>query len=275
LDAFPFAFGVLVGRGGHGAELPNSFLKRQLDVAPGRQATGLAGAFFHVLDQIDVTAGAWLVLALARARRRRSRARVPPFVFVAHQAITGGRLRAGDARHLALTASGRENGCRMRIESPASGRARVARSWDSSSWPRRLRCDPPPVPTKPPSSPPRKDRLQAMVKNDLEALGRMLPDDFTYTHASGVADTKASLLASLKAGRLKYKSIDPGQPLVARLRQHGHPHRHRDRAGRLRHHRARAVPDPLHGRVREEGGRPLAARGWQSTRPPAPPSPAP
>ena len=59
-----------------------------------------------------------------------------------------------------------------------------------------------------------KERLQAMVKNDLEALGRMLPDDFTYTHASGVADTKASLLASLKAGRLKYKSIDPGQPLV-------------------------------------------------------------
>jgi hypothetical protein len=49
-----------------------------------------------------------------------------------------------------------------------------------------------------------------MVKNDLEALGRMLPDDFTYTHASGVADTKATLLASLKAGRLKYKSIDPG-----------------------------------------------------------------
>ena len=48
----------------------------------------VAGVFFHVLDQIDVTAGAWLVLAL----------RVTPtpalvlasllFVFVAHQAIT-------------------------------------------------------------------------------------------------------------------------------------------------------------------------------------------
>ena len=69
-------------------ELPNSFLKRQLDVAPGRQATGLAGAIFHVLDQVDVAAGAWLVLALV----------VPPtpalvlaslaFVFVAHQVIT-------------------------------------------------------------------------------------------------------------------------------------------------------------------------------------------
>jgi len=88
LGRFPFAFGVLVGAAAMCAELPNSFLKRQLDVAPGRQAAGLAGAFFHVLDQIDVTAGAWLVLAL----------RVTPtpalvlasllFVFVAHQAIT-------------------------------------------------------------------------------------------------------------------------------------------------------------------------------------------
>jgi hypothetical protein len=28
------------------------------------QATGLTGAVFHVLDQVDVAAGAWLVLAL-------------------------------------------------------------------------------------------------------------------------------------------------------------------------------------------------------------------
>src|SRR4029079_2040293 len=37
------------------AELPNSFLKRQIDITPGGQTTGFAGAFFHVLDQADVT----------------------------------------------------------------------------------------------------------------------------------------------------------------------------------------------------------------------------
>jgi hypothetical protein len=88
LGRFGFGFGLLVGAAAMCAELPNSFLKRQLDVEPGRQTTGLAGAFFHVLDQVDVTAGAWLVLAL----------RVTPtpalvlaslvFVFVTHQVIT-------------------------------------------------------------------------------------------------------------------------------------------------------------------------------------------
>jgi hypothetical protein len=120
-----------------------------------------------------------------------------------------------------------------------------------------------------------KERLQAMVKNDLEALGRMLPDDFTYTHASGVADTKATLLASLKAGRLKYKSIDPGQPLV---RIYGS-------AGILTGIATVQVDSATIGPapfqilytdvyVKKADGRwqPVA---WQSTRPPAPPSPAP
>ena len=120
-----------------------------------------------------------------------------------------------------------------------------------------------------------KERLQAMVKNDLEALGRMLPDDFTYTPASGVADTKASLLASLKAGRLKYKSIDPGQPLV---RIYGS-------AGILTGTATVQVDSATIGPapfqilytdvyVKKADGRwqPVA---WQSTRPPAPPSPAP
>src|SRR5258707_6679259 len=57
-----------------------------------------------------------------------------------------------------------------------------------------------------------KERLQAMVRSDLDALGRLLPDDLTYTHASGVADTKASLLASIAAGKLEYQAFDPGQP---------------------------------------------------------------
>jgi hypothetical protein len=88
LGRFPFGFGLLVGAAAMAAELPNSFFKRQLDVAPGGQTTGLAGAFFHVLDQIDVTAGAWLVFAL---RVRPTPALVLAslaFVFVTHQVIT-------------------------------------------------------------------------------------------------------------------------------------------------------------------------------------------
>jgi ketosteroid isomerase-like protein len=51
-------------------------------------------------------------------------------------------------------------------------------------------------------------RMQAMVRGDLEMLGRLLADDLTYTHASGVFDTKESLLASISSGRLKYKSLE-------------------------------------------------------------------
>jgi CDP-2,3-bis-(O-geranylgeranyl)-sn-glycerol synthase len=83
-----FGLGVLVGTAAMLAELPNSFCKRQLAIAPGGQASGAAGALFHVLDQVDVVAGAWLVLWLV----------VPPtvglvlaslgFVFVTHQILT-------------------------------------------------------------------------------------------------------------------------------------------------------------------------------------------
>jgi ketosteroid isomerase-like protein len=51
-------------------------------------------------------------------------------------------------------------------------------------------------------------RMQAMVRGDLETLGRLLADDLTYTHASGVFDTKESLLSSISSGRLKYKSLE-------------------------------------------------------------------
>lgn len=57
-------FGFAVGAAAMLAELPNSFLKRQLAIPPGQQARGVRGAFFQLLDQVDVVAGAWLVLAM-------------------------------------------------------------------------------------------------------------------------------------------------------------------------------------------------------------------
>lgn len=55
--------GALVGGAGMLAELPNSFVKRQLGIAPGGTVGGAAGALFWLLDQVDILLGAWLVLA--------------------------------------------------------------------------------------------------------------------------------------------------------------------------------------------------------------------
>lgn len=44
-------------------ELPNSFLKRRLDIAPGRTERGVKGVIFLILDQVDSLFGVTLVLA--------------------------------------------------------------------------------------------------------------------------------------------------------------------------------------------------------------------
>jgi len=52
-------------------------------------------------------------------------------------------------------------------------------------------------------------RFQAMVRGDVAALDAVLSEDLSYTHATGVHETKAEFLAKLKAGQLKYESITP------------------------------------------------------------------
>ena len=44
-------------------ELPNSFVKRQLDVAPGATAKGARRVVFYLWDQLDLLTGAWPLLA--------------------------------------------------------------------------------------------------------------------------------------------------------------------------------------------------------------------
>jgi CDP-2,3-bis-(O-geranylgeranyl)-sn-glycerol synthase len=57
--------GTWAGLGFMAGELPNSFLKRQLDIEPGAPARGfLRGPFFAVADRCDSVAGAMLALAL-------------------------------------------------------------------------------------------------------------------------------------------------------------------------------------------------------------------
>ena len=54
------SLGILIGLGITFGELPNSFLKRQLDIAPGKKGKGIWGIFFSILDQIDLTLGLWI-----------------------------------------------------------------------------------------------------------------------------------------------------------------------------------------------------------------------
>jgi hypothetical protein len=49
-------------------------------------------------------------------------------------------------------------------------------------------------------------RYAAMCGGDFAALEGMLHDELLYTHSSGLTDTKAMWLASLRSGKTKYKS---------------------------------------------------------------------
>ena len=49
-------------------------------------------------------------------------------------------------------------------------------------------------------------RFAAMVARDFAALEKVTHDDLLYTHSSGVTDSKASWLESMKSGKVKYKS---------------------------------------------------------------------
>ena len=57
-------------------------------------------------------------------------------------------------------------------------------------------------------------RFAAMVARDFAALDKMVHDELLYTHSSGVTDTKASWLESMKSGKVKYKSASPSERQV-------------------------------------------------------------
>jgi len=60
LDFVPF--GAAMGAGAILGELPNSFTKRQLGIAPGKTTKGPLAVGFYVWDQIDLLIGAWPLL---------------------------------------------------------------------------------------------------------------------------------------------------------------------------------------------------------------------
>ena len=51
-------------------------------------------------------------------------------------------------------------------------------------------------------------RYEAMTGNDLASLAALLHDDLIYTHSSGMVDSKASYLESLRSGRTQYLRVE-------------------------------------------------------------------
>jgi CDP-2,3-bis-(O-geranylgeranyl)-sn-glycerol synthase len=79
--------GALLGLGFVVAELPNSFLKRQLGVPPGQQATGAAAYWcLTALDQVDSVLGGLLALAFVWR---------PPWPVVAAALVLGSLAHVG------------------------------------------------------------------------------------------------------------------------------------------------------------------------------------
>lgn len=57
-----FGLGIALGGGAVLGELPNSLIKRQLGVAPGKAARGLLAPVFYLWDQVDSVFAIWPLL---------------------------------------------------------------------------------------------------------------------------------------------------------------------------------------------------------------------
>jgi hypothetical protein len=60
-------FGAAAGAAAELAELPNSFVKRRLGIAPGATASGPLALVFYLWDQLDLLLGWWLALSCVLA----------------------------------------------------------------------------------------------------------------------------------------------------------------------------------------------------------------
>ena len=83
VDADPVLLGAILGVSTVAGELPNSFLKRQLGIAPGAQRNAL----LSVLDQADFVLTAWLLLRPVYRMSAREAAEVFAIVAAVHVPI--------------------------------------------------------------------------------------------------------------------------------------------------------------------------------------------
>lgn len=62
-----------------------------------------------------------------------------------------------------------------------------------------------------------QSRYAAMIKNNLTTLNAMLADDLVFIHSSGAVEDKASFLASLQSGALRYRRIETSEEQLRRF----------------------------------------------------------
>jgi ketosteroid isomerase-like protein len=57
-------------------------------------------------------------------------------------------------------------------------------------------------------------RFRAQVEKDVATLNALLADDVSYTHSSGVRQTKAEYIKDIESGNMVYKAIEPSDQKV-------------------------------------------------------------
>ena len=55
---------------------------------------------------------------------------------------------------------------------------------------------------------------EALVKGDVDALGRLYADDLVYVHSGGNVETKSEFLDRVRQGGLKYQKVELVEPRV-------------------------------------------------------------
>jgi ketosteroid isomerase-like protein len=51
-------------------------------------------------------------------------------------------------------------------------------------------------------------RFDALIQRDVETVNRLMADDLTYTHSSGVRQNKAQVFSLFSTGKIVYKSVE-------------------------------------------------------------------
>ena len=83
-ESHPLAWGFLLGAGYIAGELPNSFAKRRIGIAPGASGSGTAGRVFWVIDQLDSLVGMLIAVSPVWRPAPGLLAAIVAFMLVAH-----------------------------------------------------------------------------------------------------------------------------------------------------------------------------------------------
>lgn len=62
-----------------------------------------------------------------------------------------------------------------------------------------------------------QSRVEALVNSDVPRLGKLLSDDLTYTHSTGIKESKDEFLHRIQSGEMKYDSMQHENNVSVRL----------------------------------------------------------